>query len=332
MQALIITQTIMMVLLVMVIIFLIRQRRVAKFEKRFSYFTLNSNTDSEISISDSFTSDTMSLLRNISNKLAKIPLYKKWSNNFAKYPILSKNAKLNPADFLTLKFILAIYFIIFLVLVDLFRGLDITIVHYFLFFILVFCLPNIFLLLFNHLRNNILKRDVTRIIGMFANEIEKNDNLLDIIGAIKNEIQGPMVDELSILAFDLGNGLTLDEAFYLMYERTHINKLYEIATYLKAITKTTGDKKKAFSYLNERLIADETSKEENRIYYYLARLIAVFFIIIPPIGFILYRIFFLDNFKFLTNNFLGIMSLIMFWLIYILYLLILRFIMDGERL
>ena len=332
MQALIITQTIMMILLIIVIIFLIRQRRVAKFEKRFSYFTLNSNIDSEISISDSFTSDTISLLRNLSNKLIKIPLYKKWSNNFIKYPILSKNAKLNPADYLTLKFILAIYFIIFLLLVDLFRGLNITIVHYLFFFIIVFCLPNIFLLLFNHLRNNVLKNDVTRIIGMFANEIEKNDNLLEIISVIKNEVNGPMVDELSILASDLGNGLTLDEAFYLMYERTHINKLYEIASYLKAITKTTGDKKKAFYYLNERLKDESTSKEENRIYYYLARLIAVFFLIVPPIGFVLYRLFYADNFQFLTSNFLGIMTLVMFWLIYILYLLILRFIMDGEKL
>lgn len=332
MQALILTQTIMSILLVIIIIFLIRQRRVAKFEKKFSYFALNSNFEQEISISDSFTNDTMSLLRRISDKLSKIPLFKKWSNNFSKYSIFTKNAKLNTADYLTLKFILALYFIIFLILVDLLRGLNITIFHYLFFFILVFCLPNLFLLLFNHLRNNVLKNDVTRIIGMFANEIEKNDNLLDIISAIKNEVNGPMVDELSILSSDLGHGLTLDEAFYLMYERTHINKLYEIASYLKAITKTTGDKKKAFYYLNERLKDESTSKEENRIYYYLARLIAIFFLIVPPIGFVLYRLFYADNFQFLTSNFLGIMTLVMFWLIYILYLLILRFIMDGEKL
>ena len=66
MQALIITQTIMMVLLIIVIIVLIRQRRVAKFEKKFSYFALNNNVN-DVSISDSLASDTLSLLRRISN-------------------------------------------------------------------------------------------------------------------------------------------------------------------------------------------------------------------------------------------------------------------------
>ena len=77
---------------------------------------------------------------------------------------------------------------------------------------------------------------------------------------------------------------------------------------------------------------ESSSKEENRIYYYLARLIMFFCILIPIVGFVLYRVIFPDLFTVLTNNILGYMTLVMYWLIYILYLLILRFIMDGGKL
>ena len=332
MQALIITQSIMMILLTVVIIFLIRQRRVAKFEKKFSYFALNNNNVNDVSISDSLASDTLSLLRRISNNLSKINLFKKWSNNFNKYSIFSNNSKLNTADFLTLKFILAIYFIIFLILVDIFRGLNITIFHYLFFFILVFTIPNIFLLLFNSLRNNELKNNVTKIINMFANEIVHNDNILEIINNIKLEVSGPMVDELSLLETDIINGLSLEQAFYRMYEKTHIKELEEVANYLKIITKTTGSKKQAFKYLNERINIRNKRREDNRIYYNLAHIIAVLCLLVPPVGFVMYKVFLPDNFLILTSSVLGFMNLIMFWLVYILYYLILRFIMDGGKL
>ena len=332
MQALIITQSIMMILLTVVIIFLIRQRRVAKFEKKFSYFALNNNNVNDVSISDSLASDTLSLLRRISNNLSKINLFKKWSNNFNKYSIFSNNSKLNTADFLTLKFILAIYFIIFLILVDIFRGLNITIFHYLFFFILVFTIPNIFLLLFNSLRNNELKNNVTKIINMFANEIVHNDNILEIINNIKLEVSGPMVDELSLLETDIINGLSLEQAIYRMYERTHIKELEEVANYLRIITKTTGSKKQAFKYLNERINMRNKRREDNRIYYTLAYVIASFCLLIPLVSFGLYLYIFPDNFHVLTSNVLGYMNLIMFWLVYILYYLILRFIMDGGKL
>ena len=314
MQALIITQSIMMILLIIVIIVLIRQRRVAKFEKKFSYFALNNNNLNDVSISDSLATDTLSLLRSISNTLSKINLFQKWSNNFKKYSIFNNNSKLNPADFLTLKFILSFYFIIFLILVDIFRGLNITIFHYLFFFIIVFILPNLFLLIFNNLRNNELKNNVTKIISMFTNEISHNDNILEIIANIKLEVSGPMIDELSILETDIINGLTLDQAFYRMYDKTHIKELEEVVNYLKIITKTTGSK-----------------KQDNRIYYNLAHIIAVLCLLVPPIGFVMYRIFFPDNFFVLISSVLGLMNLIMFWLVYILYYLILRFIMDGGR-
>ena len=331
MQALIITQSIMMILLIIVIIVLIRQRRVAKFEKKFSYFALNNNNLNDVSISDSLATDTLSLLRSISNTLSKINLFQKWSNNFKKYSIFNNNSKLNPADFLTLKFILSFYFIIFLILVDIFRGLNITIFHYLFFFIIVFILPNLFLLIFNNLRNNELKNNVTKIISMFTNEISHNDNILEIIANIKLEVSGPMIDELSILETDIINGLTLDQAFYRMYDKTHIKELEEVVNYLKIITKTTGSKKQAFKYLNERITMRNKRKEDNRIYYNLAHIIAVLCLLVPPIGFVMYRIFFPDNFFVLISSVLGLMNLIMFWLVYILYYLILRFIMDGGR-
>ena len=277
MQALIITQTIMMVLLIIVIIVLIRQRRVAKFEKKFSYFALNNNVN-DVSISDSLASDTLSLLRRISNNLSKINLFKKWSNNFNKYSIFSNNSKLN------------------------------------------------------NIRNNDLKNNVVKIINMFANEIVYNDNILEIINNIKLEVSGPMVDELSLLETDIINGLTLEQAIYRMYEKTHIKELEEVANYLKIITKTTGSKKQAFKYLNERINMRNKSREDNHIYYALGYVFASFGLLIPLISFGLYLYIFPDNFHILTSNVLGYMNLIMYWLIYILYYLILKFIMDGGKL
>ena len=332
MQALIITQTIMMILLIIVIIFLIRQRRVAKFEKRFSYFALNNNASNDISISDSFINDILSLLRKISNSLSKIKLFYKWSNNFSKYSIFNSNSRLNQADYLTLKFILALYFIIFLGLVDIFRGLNITIFHYLFFFVIVFCIPNIFLLILNNIRNNDLKNNVVKIINMFANEIVYNDNILEIISNIKLEVSGSMVEELSLLETDITNGLTLEQAFLRMYERTHIKDLEEVSNYLKIITQTTGSKKQAFKYLNERLTEKNKTLENNRIYYYLARLLASLCLLIPLVEFGIYCYLYKDNIHFLTSNVLGFMNLLMFWLIYILYYLILRFILDGGKL
>ena len=329
MQALIITQSIVMVLLILLIIFLIRQRRVAKFEKRFASFALNGNLENEMAISDSFTNDTFSLLRKISTKLAKIPLYQKWSNLFAKYPIFTRNSKLNPADFLTLKFLLMIYLLIFLILVDIFRGLDITIFHYLFWAILIFTIPNLFLILLNQQRNKILKNDIYKIMGMINNELEHNDNLVEVISIVKNEVTGPMSEELALLEADIRHGISIDKAMERMYMRTHINLLDEIAIFLLAITKTTGEKKVAFKYLNERLKDLQQHKEESKIYYYFARLMSFLGLLIPPILFIVYRFIWPDAFAILTGSYLGYMNILMFWLVYILYYLLLKFIMDG---
>ncbi len=333
MQALIITQTIFSVLLVIVILFLMRQRRIAKYEKRFSYFSLASVYTDKISISDSFWQDFRLLLKKISRKLPFLPFFEKWSSLYENYNILRQKEKINALEFLILKFLIAIYFLIFLVLIQILGKLNFQGYHYLIGFAFSFTLPNLFLLVLEYFWNQKLNKQGLCFILELNDAFKQNDSVkLAVANVLKRTNNNLLKASIEQLDNDLAYGLEIDKAFWRFYLQNHIPIFYKLYQYMKACYVIDGSYKTSLYYLKKNLFQKEALKQEYIAHFHFVKIICFGLFIIPFLLLVWLYFSFSDYFNIMYTHPLGILSIIFILLLYILYYLLLRFIMEDGKL
>ena len=196
--------------------------------------------------------------------------------------------------------------------------------------ILAFFLPDIFLnIRFNQKRKRI-EEDLLKAIIIMNNAFGSGKNIMQAIQIVKTELDGPIQDEFEKIYLDISYGLSLDVVFKRFYERVKIEDAKYITSSLTLLNKTGGDIIKVFSRLEKSILDKKNLRNELYSLTSSSRFVFRFLSILP---FIFVLIIFLLNPSYFTPLFaspIGIMVLVFIIILYILYVIVIRRVLEVK--
>ena len=162
------------------------------------------------------------------------------------------------------------------------------------------------------------------------NAFGSGKNIMQAIQIVKTELDGPIQDEFEKIYLDISYGLTLDIVFKRFYERVKVEDAKYITSSLTLLNKTGGDIVKVFSRLEKSILDKKNLRNELHSLTSSSRFVFRFLTVLP-FAFVL--IIFILNPSYFTPLFtssLGIMVLVFMAILYILYIIIIRRVLEVK--
>lgn len=325
-----VTQGITILLLVVLIIFLLRQRRVIKYEKRFEKFALLSTKEHEKSFFDLIYQYFWKNLHKLTVLLNRSTFLKKYSMKYEHFIRFEQREEIHPMDYISLKFIIAFLFVLLNTLTAMFQLISLGLINYFFAFLLGFYLPDLFLHLEFQRKRKKVEEDLLKAIIIMNNSFKSGRNIMQAVEIVKNELEGAISDEFKKIYMDMTYGLSLEVVFDRFYNRIKLDDAKYITNSLTMLNKTGGNIVKVFGSIERSFF--EKKKLKNEMRSLTSASIFVFRILcVLPFLFIFF-IFLLNPgyFNPIFETTLGHISLIFIVLLYTLYILVIKKVLEVK--
>lgn len=313
-----------------VAVYLIRLSKSLTLEKRLADFAITSVKDHDISFFDKFGFYVGKFVRLVAKGCKRSVLLRKYGLKYERFiPIDARNNK-DGTYYVAIKILFS--FVVLLL------GIITLIIHFqefdgmilLVILILAFFLPDIFLnIRFNQKRKRI-EEDLLKAIIIMNNAFGSGKNIMQAIQIVKTELDGPIQDEFEKIYLDISYGLSLDVVFKRFYERVKIEDAKYITSSLTLLNKTGGDIIKVFSRLEKSILDKKNLRNELYSLTSSSRFVFRFLSILP---FIFVLIIFLLNPSYFTPLFaspIGIMVFVFIIILYILYIIVIRRVLEVK--
>ena len=228
-------------------------------------------------------------------------------------------------------FICAISFFVLYIILSIFHLQKISILSCLSAFVLGFILPGIYNLALDNIKKNNIEKSMLKAIAIINNNLKANKSIKEALIDTCEKVNGYLKNELLDVINDLDHGLSLEVAFKRMQDRCGVEDIAYLTTTLSILSKTGGNTKEVFNYLEELF---ETRK---KLSYELDATIAsskLVYIILAMLPVVVFggMIMIYDNYltMFITSplgNLLGIGQLFL----YFTYIIIVKKIMIVEK-
>ena len=228
-------------------------------------------------------------------------------------------------------FVYAILFVITYILISIFYIQKINLFSSILAFLLGFILPGIIDMVKHELNKKNIEKELLKSIIIINNNLQANKSIKEALIDTKDKLNGPLRDELSNVINDLDHGLSLEVAFKRMKNRCEVNDVTYLTTTLAILSKTGGNTKEAFNYLEDLFQTRKKLNQELDATIASSKLVYMILSVLPIIVFIGMLLMY-DNYLqlYLTTN-LGYLLIGIQILLYITYILIIRKIMIIDK-
>jgi len=319
-----ITQIILIITLSWIVIFLIKQSRAFKLEKRFESFSLLSNNINEDSIFDILAIKMWKAIHKLSFILKKSAFLKKYSKRYKKHITVEEKSFKSAIDYISIKFIVATLAILLNTITIMFQHTEIGLVEYLITFIIGFYLPDIFLAIEFRKKRKRIEEDLLRAIIIMNNSFKSGRNIMQAIETVKNELDGPIKDEFKKIHLDMTYGLSLDVVFKRFYDRVKLDDAKYIASSLTLLNKTGGNIVRVFSTIEKSCF--DKKKLRNELNSLTAASVFVFRVLIA-LPFVFSLVIYVLNptyFAPLFTSGLGIFFLMLIIILFSLYVLTIK--------
>lgn len=259
---LIVTQGVTILILFLMIIYLIRQRRIIKLEKRFEKFALLSVNDQEKSFFDSIIDIYWRFIHSFSKKLNKSVFLKKYSLKYEKYIKYENRENFVGMDYIAIKFFIACCLVILNLLSSMFQLVNVSFMSFLLSFLVGFFLPDIFLNLEFQKKRKRVEEDLLKAIIMMNNSFKSGRNIMQAVEIVKEELDGPISDEFKKIFLDMTYGLSIEVVFDRFYNRVKLDDAKYITNSLTLLNKTGGNIVKVFGTIERSFFDKKKLKQE----------------------------------------------------------------------
>lgn len=326
-----IVNIILIMIFVVFIFWFLRQIRINKLDKRINSYTITKN-ENRHSLFDIITNWFDNIRRKISKLLEKSVYLKKYSLKYQKYIDKRKPGMHDAMEYVAIKFILALAFIIILLVSSVIQNSSITFSEIIIAFTLGFFSLDLFLLSKRKIINHRMKNDLLKAITIMNNSFKSGRSIVQTIKIVSDEIDGPLKDEFVKMYEDLSFGLEVEVVFERFNKRVNLKEVKYITTSLTILNKTGGNIVDVFSSIEKTVFNNK--KLEDELHNLSAASVMLYRILIcVPFVFIIV-IYFLDPTYFapLIKSPLGIMIICGIVIIYVLYIVIVRRIIKIKEL
>jgi len=330
MDGVMILQIILVIGILGVMIYLLRLYRALRLEKRIAPFSTPIVGSEEQSLFDLFTHFVWIFVRRLSKVLKKSVVLSNYGNRYNKFIRYEERNNKEGMDYVSIKFFIVFFLLVLSVFSLCFQTIHLDFMLVLVIFIVGFFLPDVFLNIEFSRKRKRIEEDLLKAIIIMNNAFSSGRNIIQATQIVVSELDGPIQDEFRKIYLDINYGLSLDVVFNRFYERVKLEDAKYITTSLSLLNKTGGDIVQIFSRLEKSIFDKKNLK--NELYSLTASSRFVFKMLVGlPIIFIL-LIFILNPSYFapLFTSPLGIIILIFTILLYILYIIIIRKVLEVE--
>ena len=326
-----IVNIVLIMIIVVFIIWFLKQIRISKLNKRINTYTISS-VDNGHSLTDIIFNFIANVRKKFSKSLSKVSYIKKYSLRYEKYIDKNKPGIHDPMEYVAAKLMLSIIAIFILVISVFLQNDMITITKIIVAFALGFYSLDIVLLSRGKMIEHQMKNDLLKAITIMNNSFKSGRSIIQTIKIVSDEIDGPLKEEFTKMYNDLSYGLEIEAVFERFNSRVNLKEVKYITTSLSILNKTGGNIIDVFSSIEETVFNNK--KMEDELHNLSAASKALYRILVfVPIVFTL-LIYLLDNnyFNPLLGSTMGIIIIFMIILIYILYIIVVNKIIKVKEL
>jgi len=176
------TQGLTILVLFLLILYLLRQRRIIRLEKRFQNFALISTFDEEKSIFDIIMAFFWRLIHRVSSILEKSVFLKKYGMRYDKFIKFEQKDEISGMD------LIAFLFLICNLLTAMFQVVNVSFMSLLITFFLGFFLPDLFLQLEYQKKRKKVEEDLLKAIIVMNNSFKSGRNIMQAVEIVKNEL------------------------------------------------------------------------------------------------------------------------------------------------
>ena len=313
-----ITQAIVILILLILIVYLMRQKRIIRLEKRFEDFALLSIHDKE----KSFFDGVAEFLWKVVHKVAK---------TLQKSVFLNEDKdSITGMDYIAIKVLVGLSFIVFNILTFMFQVMEMSLISFLISFLIGFFIPDIFIHLEYQKKRKRVEEDLLKAIIIMNNSFKSGRNIMQAVQIVKEELDGPISDEFKKIYLDMTYGLSIDVVFDRFYNRVKLEDAKYITSSLTLLNKTGGNIVKVFGTIEHSFFDKKKLKQEMQSL--TAASIFVFrTLCFLPLFFIV-AIYILNPSYFapMFETGLGRMVLALIVLLYVLYILVIKKVLEVK--
>lgn len=324
-------QFVLIFVLLYIMVILLKLSKITRLEKRIDKYTLNPLHEDEDSLIDELMDLYYKYRKRLSNKLSKSKLFKGMDKRYVKY-IDKSNKEIVGFDYVADKVIFSFVFLIIVIVTNALFSVFATISEMAIGLLVGFYLPDVILLSNSKIKSKTIENDLLKAITIMNNSFKSGNSIMQAIKIVTEEIDGPLKAEFDKMYVDLSYGLSLDVVFKRFSKRVNTEEVKYMTTSLTILNKTGGNVKKVFSTIENNFFERRKLSQELRS----IRASSVFMfrvLILIPFAISMFIIFLNPTYfevLYTTPIGFGILFLIIF--IYLLYIVVIRKVMDVEGL
>ena len=248
---LLIFQIIAVIILFIIILEIQKVIRANKLEKRIGKYGIDSLDNTTFSLFDLIEKKIRNIIKTISSILNKSHFFKKISKKYNKYVNVIDTYNLKPIDFISLKIIFIVGFILILIISNIIRNELLTITQFLVAFLIGYFLLDIILILNKLFRKKQIEDDMLKAIMIMNNAFKSGRTTMQAIEVVKDELTGSVGEEFKKMYLDISYGLSLDVAFDRFARRINTEDARYISASLSILNKTGGDIVRVFSTIEK---------------------------------------------------------------------------------
>jgi tight adherence protein B len=253
MDAILIIQSVIVVILLFILLFLYRFNRAIKLEKRIDKYSIESIKTETTSIFDNIYALYNHIQKQLTKLLLSIKIFDKYSLRYRKYiDFFDKDSKI-AMDYVSNKVLVSVSFVLIKLFADIIEY-RVTAMHEILLIgLLGFIIPDLFLMYNNYLRKKKIEKDLLNAIIIMNNAFKSGRSTMQAIEIVKNELEGPIQEEFKKMHLEITYGLSLEVVFKRFSERVNLEEVNYITSSLTILNKTGGNIVKVFSSIEKSL-------------------------------------------------------------------------------
>jgi len=327
---LLVIQSILIVILFGIVLWLIRLSRATKLERRFGKFSVNVIEDKESSLFDRLIKVYNERRKRISKVLYKLKIFDDYSKKYEKYCDNTRIIREDPMDYMSTKVLSGAAMMILIVISDVFQYKPITSFQLLSSFLVGFFIPDVLLISKEKMRKRQIEKDMLKAIIIMNNSFKSGLSIMQAIYMVSNELEGPISEEFKKMYIDLSFGLNMEVVFERFTNRIDTKEARYITTSLNVLNKTGGNIVQVFASVERNSFTRKKLEEELGA---LAASSSAIFKILVVIPVLLFLGIFILNPAYLIPLFLeplGWFLILLMVLIYVVYIIVIRRVMKVK--
>lgn len=253
-----IMQILVMIFVLIIIIFLIRQNIALRFERRIGKYSVEPVNSETISVLEGLMLRYKKLVKRLRKYANKI--FPKTCLKYEKYVIYGED--MEAADFVTNKIIIS-FVLLFLEIIDtIFKWERISLLSVLIVLTFGFYILDIYLVYDRRKRKKSIENDMLRAIIIMNNAFKAGKSTIQAVEIASKELPEPINMEFKKMYRDMKYGLSTEIVFDRFAKRINIEEARYLSSSLTILNKTGGNIINVFSSIEKTLFDKKKLKEE----------------------------------------------------------------------